>query len=252
MRVMVFGAQSHIGLALCEMFIEDGIEVCAILLDCPTKRAKLLLEERMMLIGRNALFQYFYLEDEWNNESATHVMYCKEDGHNQDQLCFKRSVTKALGTNSYYFYVSPATIQREGDFRHLQSTLPFYSIIELPKLYGPFQPPEEQIHQHLYSFLTGQKESLIIHEPLVFINDAAETIVEIMRENEYENVYSFLSELRDEKIESFSVELKMNATEKAQVESNKRSLVKKTSFEEGLLKQLTFIKAYRGIYEIDS
>lgn len=249
---MVFGAQSHIGFALCERFLEEGKEVCAIFLDCSSKRKKLLLEERLMLIGRNALFQEFSLEDEWRNEAVTHVIYCKEESHDQDQICFKKSVEEAFETKSHYFYVSPATIQREGEYQHLQSTLTSYSIFKLPRLFGPFQPPEEQIHQHLHSFLSDQKKSLIINEPLVFITDAAETIVEIIGKGEYEKVYSFLSELKDGKIESVSVELKMNATEKAQDESIRLSLLTKTPIEEGLLKQLSCITAFKGIYELDS
>ena len=252
MRVKVFGAQSHIGFALCEKFLEEGIEVCAIFLDCSIKKKKLLLEQRLMLIGRNALFQEFSLEDERRNEAATHVFYCKDESHDQDQICFKKSVEEALETNSHFFYVTPANIKGEGEYQQLQSTLTSFSIFKLPKLYGPFQPPEEKIHQHLHSFLSDQRKSLIINEPLVYITDAAETIVEVIGKGEYEKVYSFLIELKEEEIKSLSVELKMNATQSAEDESSGITLLAKTSIEEGLLEQLSCIKTYRGIYELDS
>ncbi|HZH61424.1 MAG TPA: hypothetical protein VEY70_18020 [Metabacillus sp.] len=247
MRVMVFGAQSHIGFALCEKFLEEGVEVGAIFLESSAKMNKLLLEERMMLIGRNALFQKFSLEDEWRNDECTHVIYCKEAGHNQDQRCFEKSVERAAETKSQYFYVTSAANQIDDDHQHFK-TLTFYSIFKLPRLFGPFQPPEEPIHQHLASFLTGQKRTLIIEEPILFIKDAVETLVELIENCEHGKVYSFLSELKKEEIESFSVELKMNATETANDKSIRHSITNQTTIEKGLFDQLSCIKAYREIY----
>jgi|GEM_PF-6824185 len=247
MRVMVFGAQSHIGFALCEKFLEEGIEVGAIFLKPSTKMSELLLEERMMLIGRNALFQEFSLEDEWRNEEYTHVIYCKEAGHIQDQCCFEKSVEKAAETETNYFYVTSAANQLDDDHQHLK-TLKLYSIFKLPRLFGPFQPPEEPIHQHLASFLTGEKRTLIIEEPIIFIKDAVETLAKLITNSDHGKVYSFLSELKEEKIESFSVELKMNAIEKANDKSIRHSITNQTTIEKGLFEQFSCIKAYREIY----
>ena len=252
MQVMVFGAQSHIGFALCEKFIEEGIEVCAILLNTSTKVRKRLLEERLMLTGRNALFREFSIEDNWRNEKATHVIYCKEDGHDQDQLCYDKSVERAVETKSDYFYVTPATIDIEERQQQLETTLQSYSIFKLPKLYGPFQPPEEKVHQHLMSILSGEKRTLTIKEPLLFITDAAETLVDIINKDEYKKVYSFLSELKDVTIDSVSVELKMNATKEGDDESVRYPIVNKISIEKGLFEQISCIKVYREIYELDS
>jgi len=249
MRVMVFGAQSHIGFAICEKLLGEGIEVCGVFLDSSSKMRKLLLEERMLLIGRNALFHELTLDHEWRNIEATHVIYCKEESHNQDQLCFEKSVETAVETKSRYFYVAPDLRQIEEDDQYLTSTLESYTLFKLPGLYGPFQPPEEKIHQHLKSCVAGQKNTLIIKEPIIFITDAAETIVEIIEKGDYQKVYSFLCEQKDETIESVSVEVKMNAKE---TESGGYRIMNKTSMEKGLLEQISCIKMYREIYGLDS
>jgi len=249
MQVMVFGAQSHIGFAICEKFLEEGIEVCGIFLDSSSKMKKLLLEERMLLIGRNALFHELTLDHEWRNKEATHVIYCKEKSHHQDQLCFEKSVGTAVDTRSHYFYVVPDARQIEEDDQYVTSTLESYTLFKLPRLYGPFQPPEEKIHQHLKSCVSGQKNTLIIKEPTIYITDAAETIVEIIEKGDYQKVYRFLCEQKDETIESVSVEVKINAKE---TESGGHRIINKTSMEKGLLEQVSCIKMYREIYGIDS
>lgn len=250
MRVMVFGAQSHIGYALCEKFLEEGVKVGAIFLEPSAKMSKLLLEERIMLIGRNALFQKFSLEDEWRNEECTHVIYCKEAGYDQGQRCFEKSVERAAETKSDYFYVTSAADQIDDVHRYLETSLTFYSIFKLPRLFGPFQPPEEPLHQHLISYLRGQNRTLIIEEPILFIKDAVESLAELIGNSEHGKVYSFLSELKEEKVESYSVELKMNATEKANDESIRHSITNQTTIEKGLFDQLSCIKAYREIYTL--
>ncbi|WP_368658597.1 hypothetical protein AB3Z07_04610 [Metabacillus halosaccharovorans] len=249
MRVMVFGAQSHIGFAICEKLLEEGIEVCGIFLDSSSKMRKLLLEERMLLIGRNALFHELTLDHDGRHIEATHVIYCTENSHNQDQLCFEKSVETALETKSHYFYVTPATSKFDENEQYLSSTLATYTLFKLPGLYGPFQPPEEKIHQHLKSCVAGQKNTLIIKEPIIFITDAAETIVEIIEKGDYQKAYSLLCEQKDETIESVSVEVKKNAKE---TESGGYRIMNKTSMEKGLLEQISCIKMYREIYELDS
>ncbi|WP_226530458.1 hypothetical protein [Metabacillus niabensis] len=249
MRVMVFGAQSHIGFAICEKLLEEGIEVCGIFLDSTSEMRKLLLEERMLLIGRNALFHELTLDDDWRNIEATHVIYCKEKSDDQDLLCFEKSVETAVETRSHYFYVAPDPRQIEEDDQYHTSTLESYTLFNLPGLYGPFQPPEEKIHQHLKSCVAGQKNTLIINEPIIFITDAAETIVEIIEKGNYQKVYSFLCEQKDETIESVSVEVKINAKE---TESDGYRIMNKTSIEKGLLEQISCIKMYKEIYGIDS
>ncbi|AMM96836.1 nad binding enzyme [Bacillus pumilus] len=60
---LIIGADEFFGLALCEYMMKEGIQVD---ITCPhdqTEEQKMLLEERMMWLGRNELFRVIDLQD---------------------------------------------------------------------------------------------------------------------------------------------------------------------------------------------
>ncbi|WP_144493963.1 nad binding enzyme [Bacillus pumilus] len=60
---LIIGADEFFGLALCEYMMKEGMQVD---ITCPhhqTKEQKMLLEERMMWLGRNDLFRVIDLQD---------------------------------------------------------------------------------------------------------------------------------------------------------------------------------------------
>ncbi|PRS72863.1 nad binding enzyme [Bacillus sp. LNXM65] len=60
---LIIGADEFFGLALCEYMMKEGIQVD---ITCPhdhTEEQKMLLEERMMWLGRNDLFRVIDLQD---------------------------------------------------------------------------------------------------------------------------------------------------------------------------------------------
>ncbi|MCY9674011.1 nad binding enzyme [Bacillus pumilus] len=60
---LIIGADEFFGLALCEYMMKEGIQVE---ITCPhdqTEEQKMLLEERMMWLGRNELFRVIDLQD---------------------------------------------------------------------------------------------------------------------------------------------------------------------------------------------
>ncbi len=254
MRVLVFGAQSHIGFALCERLLEEGVEVMAFFLDPPTEINRRLLEERLMLVGRNALFQASFSQERWQAEQIDIVIHCMDNGQDETLIerkrgCLKKSVEIATEYTRQFVLITSDTLHIN-DQRYLENHLKTYSIIKLPKLFGPFQPPEEPIHQFLISYLSNKQETLVIEEPILFIKDAVNAIIEMIGKFETGKVYSFLSELKNEEFEAFSVELKMNAMRIIDDESIRCSIKNQTTIEMGLIEQLSCIKAYKEIYQI--
>ncbi len=254
MRVLVVGAQSHIGFALCERLLEEGVEVMAFFLDPPTEINRRLLEERLMLVGRNALFQGSFSQERWQAEQIDIVIYCMDSGQDETLIerkrgCLKKSVEIATELTRQFVLITSDTLHINNQ-RYLENHLKTYSIIKLPKLFGPFQPPEEPIHQFLISYLSNKQETLVIEEPILFIKDAVNAIIEMIGKFETGKVYSFLSELKNEEFEAFSVELKMNAMRIIDDESIRCSIKNQTTIEMGLIEQLSCIKAYKEIYQI--
>lgn len=84
----------------------------------------------------------------------------------------------------------------------------------------------------------------------MYIEDATNAVWAYMDELELGKMYSFLSELNDE-TNSFSVELKMNATfSEVDEVFEKQVLHSSTSIEKGLEKQLDTIIRFQDIYKL--
>jgi nucleoside-diphosphate-sugar epimerase len=260
-RVIVFGAHSYIGFGLCERLLSEGVEVIGILLKPEKLINKKLLEERLMLIGRNALFQttecYERKEEE---DTVDMIIYCCDDGVEsslieQDRMNVVKSVKLAKELTVPYLFISSRNNTDKGlrekhiNFCHdyIKEKINFCAFFQLPILFGPFQPPTETIHQFLVNYINDQKEILIVDEPLLYIQDAIDGIWELLGEFEQGKTYSFLSNVKKEKETSFSLELQMNVGNDQDDRIEAYFIKNPTTLEKGLKAQAEFIEKYRTI-----
>ncbi|UGB31790.1 hypothetical protein [Metabacillus sp. B2-18] len=258
--VMVFGAHSYIGFSLIEKFLEEGVEVTGIFTEPSRDDQKNLLNERLMLIGRNAYFQAKFSSRHLTEENqADVIMFCfdmEEKDLKEEE--FKKAIQLAKKHKTQFLLIGSNVIHPNKDrnpfietgLSYLSEQLDHYSVLFFPSLYGPFQPPEEKIHQHLLAYIDNKQTSLNIEEPIMYIEDATNAVWAYMDELELGKMYSFLSELNDE-TNSFSVELKMNATfSEVDEVFEKQVLHSSTSIEKGLEKQLDTIIRFQDIYKL--
>ncbi|MGM0874602.1 MAG: hypothetical protein ACQEWV_07315 [Bacillota bacterium] len=261
-RVIVFGVHSYIGFGLSERLLNEGVEVKGILLMPKNRINKQLVEERLMMVGRNALFQTKECCERTNDDddSVDMIIYCCEDGVEsslieQDRKNVMKSVELAKELNVPYVFISPRNKTDNGLRKdhikfcelYLNENLETRTLIQLPILFGPFQPPSERIHQFLVNYVNGQENVLIVDEPILFIQDAVDAIWDLLGKVEKGKSYSFLSELKQEKESSFLIEVQLNL-DIAKDDRNEKYLIKEpTTIEKGLEAQVAFIEKYRDI-----
>jgi len=259
--VMVFGAHSYIGFSLIEKFLEEGVEVTGIFTEPNRDDQKNLLNERLMLIGRNAFFQAEFSSRHLTEEDqADVILFCfdmvekeleKEEFINAIQLAKKHKTQFLLIGSNVIHPNKDKNPHIETRLGYLSEQLDHYSVLLFPSLYGPFQPEEEKIHQHLLAYIDNKQTSLNIEEPIMYIEDATNAVWTYMDELQQGKMYSFVSELNDDETNSFSVEIKMNETSsKMDDVFEKQVLHSTTSIEKGLEQQLDTIIRFQDIYKL--
>ncbi|QLI78838.1 nad binding enzyme [Bacillus pumilus] len=81
---LIIGADEFFGLALCEYMMKEGIQVD---ITCPhdqTEEQKMLLEERMMWLGRNELFRVIDLQDGKDTYDLIFIQSDESDKRQED------------------------------------------------------------------------------------------------------------------------------------------------------------------------
>ncbi|MGM7719562.1 hypothetical protein [Metabacillus sp. Hm71] len=258
-HVIVFGTHSYVGFAICERLINEGIEVKGIYSSPTNPINKHLLNERFMMIGRNALFRKVegYEASEEEN-SADMIIHCCDDGieapliaKDRKQLAISVNLAKKLKI-PYVFITSDNNGQDGLRKEHMEfceqyvsSHLESCTTFRLPVLFGPYQPITEEIHQFL---MKDQREAVLhINEPILFIEDAVNTIWELLEVSVQGKDYVLQSEMKQEKVSLASMEIQLNASKRHNKGSETYLIKEITSLEEGLKAQLEFIKKYRNI-----
>jgi hypothetical protein len=262
-RVIVFGAHTFIGFALCERFVNEGIEVKGILLKSSNLMNKMLVDERLMMIGRNAFFQTTETYEESDYEEAVDmIIHCCDDGDettliDQDRKLLLQSVEVSNELQVPHVYIS--TVNREDKelrnkhitfceqylFKNKENRM----LVHLPILFGPFQPPTEKIHQFLIKD-NNENEILIIDEPILFIQDAVNAIFDLLSKFQHGKTYSIQSDLKQSEKSSFPISIKVNPKDFNDCKSEKYLIKKPTSIEKGLRAQKEFIEKYREILKM--
>ncbi|MBO1511629.1 NAD(P)-dependent oxidoreductase [Metabacillus bambusae] len=259
-RVIVFGAHTFVGFALCERFVNEGVEVKGVLLKSSNLINKRLVDERLMMVGRNALFQTTetYERSDYEN-TVDMIIHCCDDGDetiliDQDRKLLLKSVEVSNELQVPHVFIS--TVNREDKVlrnKHLTFCEQYLSenkenrmSVHLPILFGPFQPPTEKIHQFLVND-NNENEILIIDEPILFIQDAVNAIFDLLSKFQHGKTYSIQSELKQNEKSPFSIKLKVNPEDFNDCRSEKYLIKKPTSIEKGLRAQKEFIEKYSEI-----
>ncbi|MCD7034958.1 hypothetical protein LRR81_11935 [Metabacillus sp. GX 13764] len=193
--VMIYGMETYAGFALCEKFLQEGIPVCGIY-DIEGKPAvQKQFEDKMMLIGRNALLEArAWTKDFVFPDEPPSVVYCAADGEGgiagEEQVNALLSWASAMELQ--FLLLSSLDVFGEEQLVITEETAPEpdtdrgkrllaiekaaakaysntenrYGILRLPVLYGPGMPAD---------FMSDKKNPPM--RGLLFISDAVSAIV---------------------------------------------------------------------------
>ncbi len=194
-HVLVFGTQTFLGFSLCEKFVNEGIEVEAELLEVKNDLHKYLLEERLLMVGRNALFHMRSKEESDNLEFVDLIIYCCDDSKDGDLLAQDREqikyaveMSKALQVPLVFISAYSSSVEKQKHSIHCEhyflENLDKVTILKLPCIYGPFQ-----------SIVTnGSKYELKERDFIIFIKDAVEAIYKLLGNFHHGKTYYILCE----------------------------------------------------------
>lgn len=258
-RVIVFGVHSYIGFGLCERMLSEGVEIKGILSSPKNPIQKRLLEERLLMVGRNALIITNEVYENTDEDKETDmIVHCCEDSNepsliNHDRKNMMISVKLAHKLKIPFVFVSARSEKEElRDHvkfceNYLYENVSNRIVIKLPSLYGPYQPSTEKIHQYLLNRENGKENVLSIDEPLLYIQDAVDSLWDIMKFAEKGKTYAVLSKMKRDDESNFLCKQHLNESNSAE-EGNVTYIIKEpTSIEEGLKAQAECINKYRKI-----
>ncbi|MET7017345.1 NAD(P)-dependent oxidoreductase [Bacillus mycoides] len=278
-RVLIIGALTFVGYHLVNKMIAEEVEVYGLDFDEFDSMTKI-NEEKLLLIGRNALFTYYSIRDEdgWRSveeESFDTVYFClyepnQQIGFRNERVILqylKRIVRMCEKNKVKLNLISSIEIgsTEESENKHLFSKVEEglkkgelqYSAYRVPTLYGPWQPSFMMYHQLILSEL-DEKECRCINgekgSDLLYVEDLCEYLWENGMNVKHLGIYNLLSgkeELwekgmsllhADDKVNNKNVEVRDEAVEVISIQKN-------TPVEFGLNKQLAHMKKYKELYE---
>ena len=266
-RVMIFGAHSYIGLGLCERLVREGIEVVGILLQPDKPIHQQLLDERLMMIGRNALFKKIEYDEEYveeENRTIDLIIHCCDDGIEadlieQDRNQLVKSVAIAEAAKIPYIFASSSNkgigggSLRKEHIKDCESYLlknfETRILVHFPVLFGPFQPQTETIHQQLVN-PTKRNEGIIVEEPVLFIEDAVDGLTKLLADIEQGKTYTFKSDVQEDKEAAALLKIQTKVSYSEQDEPEERVVINiPTSVVKGLNLQISFIEMNKSLME---
>lgn len=278
-RVLIIGALTFVGYHLVNKMIAEEVEVYGLDFDEFDSMTKI-NEEKLLLIGRNALFTYYSIRDEdgWRSieeEKFDAVYFCLYEPNQQSgfrnervilqylkriiRLCEEHKVK--LNLISSIEVGNAAESENKRLFAKVEEGLKKgevqYSVFRVPTLYGPWQPSFMMYHQLILSEL-GEKECDYASEEngidLLYVEDICEYLWENGMNEERLGIYNLLSgkkSLWKKGMNLLHAEDKVN---KENAEGRERaaediSIKRNTPLEYGLNKQLAHMKKYKELYE---
>ncbi|WP_433771225.1 NAD-dependent epimerase/dehydratase family protein [Bacillus wiedmannii] len=278
-RVLIIGALTFVGYHLVNKMIAEGVEVHALDFDEFDSMTKI-NEEKLLLIGRNALFTYYSIRDEdgWKSveeEKFDAVYVClyepnQQSGFRNERVILqylKRIIKMCEEHKVKLNLISSIEVgsSDESENKHLFSKVEEglkkgklqYSVFRVPTLYGPWQPAFMMYHQLILSEL-DEKECHCTSEEqgsdLLYVEDVCEYLWENGTNGEQFGIYNLLSGKQmlwakgmnllraDDKVNKENKEVRDEAIEVVLIKRN-------TPLEYGLNKQLAHMKKYKELYE---
>ncbi|WP_263703536.1 NAD-dependent epimerase/dehydratase family protein [Bacillus thuringiensis] len=278
-RVLIIGALTFVGYHLVNKMIAEEVEVYGLDFDEFENMTKI-NEEKLLLIGRNALFTYYSIRDEegWRSvegEKFDTVYFCLYEPNQQNgfrnervilqylkriiRLCEEHKVKLNLISSIEVGNVDESENKRL--FAKVEEGLKKgeveYSVFRVPTLYGPWQPSFMMYHQLILSEL-GEKECYYTSEEnaidLLYVEDVCEYLWENGMNEEHLGIYNLLSGKKslwkkgmnllraEDKVKKENVEERDETVEVISIKRN-------TPLEYGLNKQLAHMKKYKELYE---
>lgn len=274
--VCIVGAWTFIGYNLIEKMLLENVEVYGIDFDRRENLQKI-DEEKLFLIGRNASFSYYSLQEDegWQlleeNEIDT-VYFClyepnRKTGFRDEQIGMQ--YVKRMGRfckRKGIKFVVLSSAERENNensqfFTKLEEQVKkhseYYSILRVPAVYGPWQPSFMAYHQLLLSDVINSEKTFTIEEryhDLLYVEDVCACLYSSGEKGAYVGTYEIGS--GEEKLwEQGMKQLQPNMQVMDVVQSEKRDgeqmiiLEKCVPLVEGLKKQKRHIKQYKELYE---
>ncbi|MDR0136441.1 NAD-dependent epimerase/dehydratase family protein [Metabacillus idriensis] len=226
-KALIAGFGQFVGFALCSHLLENGIEVDGYMNAYKDDQEQKIADEKMMLIGRNALFEKISSVTEAKENDV--IFYCIQDPTDKQNrhdstllrecadLSIKQKIPFVLISSAEVFSEAqekiekdtvphPSTengkahLQQESEIRELFGESNLYKIVRLPGLFGPWQPQTSFIHQCIISDLTGKKCDVEAKEEkrdILFIDDAVSTLLEIAEAHPYKESVVHLSSMKE-------------------------------------------------------
>ncbi len=278
-RVLIIGALTFVGYHLVNKMIAEEVEVYGLDFDEFDSMTKI-NEEKLLLIGRNALFTYYSIRDEdgWKSieeEKFDAVYVCLYEPNQQSGFRNERVILQylkriirmceehkmKLNLISSIEVGSADESENKRLFSKVEEGLKKgelqYSVFRVPTLYGPWQPSFMMYHQLILSELDEKECHCTSKEKgsdLLYVEDVCEYLWENGTNGEHLGIYNLLSGKQslwekgmnllraDDKVNKNSKEERDEAAEDISIKRN-------TPLEYGLNKQLAHVKKYKELYE---
>jgi len=278
-RVLIIGALTFVGYHLVNKMIAEEVEVYGLDFDEFENMTKI-NEEKLLLIGRNALFTYYSIRDEdgWRSvegEKFDTVYFClyepnQQSGFRNERVILqylKRIIRLCAEQKVKLNLISSIVVGNADESENKRLFLKVeeglkkgeapYSVFRVPTLYGPWQPSFMMYHQLILSEL-DEKECYYASEEngsdLLYVEDVCEYLWENGMNEEHLGIYNLLSGKKSlwkkgmnllraaDKVNKKNEEERNDAVEVISIKRN-------TPLEYGLNKQLAHMKKYKELYE---
>lgn len=278
-RVLIIGALTFVGYHLVNKMIAEEVEVYGLDFDEFENMTKI-NEEKLLLIGRNALFTYYSIRDEdgWKSvegEKFDAVYFCLYEPNQQSGFRNERVILQylkriikmceehkgKLNLISSIKIGSAVESENKRVFSKVEEALKKgelqYSVFRVPTLYGPWQPSFMMYHQLILSELDERECHYAGEEngsDLLYVEDVCEYLWENGMNVEHLGIYNLLSgkkSLWKKGMDLLRAEDKVNEEngEERDEAVEGISIKRNTPLEYGLNKQLAHMKKYKELYE---
>jgi UDP-glucose 4-epimerase len=281
-KALIAGFGQFVGFALCSRLLEEGIGVDGYMNKYQDDQEQKIAEEKMMLIGRNALFENISSITEAKENDV--IFYCIQDPTDQknrlDSNLLRNCADLSIEQKIPFILISSAEVfgemqkkiekdtvpipstengkahlKQESEIRELFGESELFKIVRFPGLYGPWQPQSSFIHQSIISVLTGKKSAADANEEkrdILYIDDAVSTLLDIAITSPFKEPVVHLSSMKEgqwsEIVELFSEKADRNPSYKLSkdiIHPVKNSV----SLERGIQIQTEWVKQNLYIYQ---
>ncbi|MGG2066693.1 NAD-dependent epimerase/dehydratase family protein [Bacillus sp. S14(2024)] len=278
-RVIVVGALTFIGYHLVQKFLEEEVEVYALDFD-DMKSVSKVSEEKLCLIGRNALFTYFSLRDDegWEVLEKTDIdaaYFCLCEPNQQKDFRNERIILQYVKRFESFCrrkeikFIVLSSVEvghacsNENNIlfskieREVKKGSADYCILRVPTVYGPWQPLFMAYHHVILSQMKQQTISVPVEEctcDLIYVEDVARCLYELGQKRMERKIYSLCSGKENQWQKGIELlqetgKIQIHHKECQKNEETEMIVTNPIALEDGLQRQISHIKHYKELYE---